>query len=334
VCGPALMPSTQRQPEIGHHGDALEITRRRIWAAVAAIGLVLVACSGPRASVAPSQAGQYPGWPAKGDDFVPVLVSSEVGTGPTRLMITLQDDAGRSLAASDLTVDERFYDLAMSTETPVSETTGTFRWLIPDSKGIYTSYSDFTSAGDWGVEVIGKQAGKPDRSARMIFSVREKTGTPALGADAPPSDTLTATDPAAIAAISTDQHPDPRLYTLSVKDALAAARPFVLVFATPLFCTSGVCGPALDLVKEVMPDYIDRVNFIHVEPYRLQVTDGVTQPALDVTGRPQPVRAVVEWGLPAEPFVFVVDAQGKVAAKFEGSAYPDELKAALDPLMH
>jgi hypothetical protein len=316
----------------------LKATSRRAWAGVAVIGLVLVACSGPAESVAPSQVGQYPGWPGSGaivgnSDFVPLLVSAEVGTGHTRVMIALQDGAGRSLASPDVTIDERFYDLAASTETPVSDAPGTFRWLIPESKAIYTAYADFARAGDWGMEVTGHQSGKPDRSARMIFSVREKTDTPAIGANAPPSDTLTATDPAAIVAISTDQDPDPRLYTLSVKDAIAAGKPFVLVFATPLFCTSGTCGPALDLVKQVMPDYIGRVNFIHVEPYLLQVTDGRTQPALDVLGHPQPVRAVVEWGLPTEPYVFVVDAHGKVADKFEGMAYPDELTAALDALL-
>jgi glutathione peroxidase-family protein len=31
--------------------------------------------------------------------------------------------------------------------------------------------------------------------------------------------------------------------------------------------------------------------------------------------------------------VFVVDAHGKVADKFEGMAYPDELTAALDALL-
>lgn len=316
----------------------LKATSRRAWAAVASIGLLVVACSGPGASLAPSEAGQYPGWPGSGSvvanaDFIPVLVSAEVGTGHSRLLITLQDGAGRSLAAPEVAVDESFYDLAKSTDTPVGQTTGTFRWLIPDSKAIYTSYADFASAGDWGMEVTAHETGKPDRTARMIFSVRDKTDTPAIGADAPPSDTLTATDPAAIVAISTDQDPDPRLYTLSVKDAIGAGKPFVLVFATPLFCTSGTCGPALDLVKQVMPDYVGRVNFIHVEPYLLQVTDGRTQPALDVLGHPQPVRAVVEWGLPTEPYVFVVDAQGKVAAKFEGEAYPDELTAALDALL-
>jgi hypothetical protein len=316
----------------------LKGTSRPAWAAVAAIGLLLVACSGPGASVAPSEAGPYPGWPGSGTvvangDFIPVLVSADVGSGNSRLLITLQDGAGRTLASPAVTVDESFYDLAASTDTPTGQTAGTFRWLIPDSKAIYTSYADFASAGDWGMEVTAHETGKPDRTARMTFSVREKTDTPAIGAEAPASDTLTATDPAAIVAISTDQDPDPRLYTLSVKDAIAAGKPFVLVFATPLFCTSGTCGPALDLVKQVMPDYVGRVNFIHVEPYLLQVTEGRTQPALDVLGHPQPVRAVVEWGLPTEPYVFVVDAKGKVAAKFEGMAYPDELTAALDALL-
>lgn len=131
----------RRQPEIGDHGDALIITSRRAWAAVVVIGLVLVACSRPGASVAPSQAGKYPGWPGSGTvvakgDFVPVLVSGELGAGHTRILITLQDGDGRSLATPDLTVEERFYDLAESTETPVGEATGTFRWLIPDTKAI------------------------------------------------------------------------------------------------------------------------------------------------------------------------------------------------------
>jgi hypothetical protein len=266
-------------------------------------------------------------------DFIPVIVSAEVGTGHSRVLITLQDGDGRSLAAPAVTVEERFFDLDASTDTPVSQVDGTFRWLIPDAKAIYTSYADFARAGNWGIEVTGHEAGEPDRTARAIFSVHETTETPAIGADAPPSDTLTATDPAAIKAISTDTDPDPAFYAFSVKDAIAAGKPFVLVFATPLFCTSGTCGPALDLVRQVAPDYAGQVNFIHVEPYLLQVTDGGTQPALDVLGHPQPVRAVVEWGLPTEPYVFVVDADGKVVAKFEGMAYPDELTAALDAVL-
>jgi hypothetical protein len=319
-------------------GRQLKAASRCGWLA-AAIGLVLVACSnGPGTSVPPSSTGQYPGWPGSGTvvatgDFVPILVSAELGRGHERVLITLQDRAGRTLAAPDVTVEESFYELAASVDTPVSEVAGTFRWLIPDSKAIYTAFTDFARAGDWGVEVTAHEAGQPDRTARITFSVRGTTLSPAIGEPAPPSDTPTATDLAAVSSISTDEHPDLAFYALSIRDAIAAGKPFVVVFATPAFCTSGTCGPALDLVKQVAGQYSGRVNFIHVEPYVLEVADGKVQPKLGESGYPQPVPAVTEWGLPTEPYLFVVDARGRVAGKFEGMAYPDELTAALDAIL-
>ena len=304
------------------------------------MGLLLTACStGTGTSASPSSAGAlYPGWPGSGtvvanSDFIPLLINSELALDSRRIMVGLEDREGRSLASAEVAVQISIYDLALSTETAVGAAAGTFRWLIPDTKAIYTAPASFTHAGDWGMEVTAQAAGQADRTARVTFSVRDTTTTPAIGADAPPSDTLTASDPATLVAISTDELPDPAFYALSVKDAITAGKPFVLVFSTPLFCTSGTCGPALDLVKQVAPDYGGRVNFIHVEPYVLEVTDGRPQPEVDVTGHPKPIRAVVEWGLPTEPYVFVVDANGKVAAKFEGMAYPDELTATLDALV-
>jgi hypothetical protein len=318
----------------------LKAADRRGPVLAVAIGLLLSACSaGTGTSAAPSSPeGQYPGWPGSGtmvgnSDLIPLLVNSELAVGSQRIMVELQDGAGRSLTSADLAVQIGIYDLALSTRIAVGAAPGTFRWLIPDTKAIYTAPATFTHAGDWGMEVSATGGGQPDRTARVTFSVRDTTTTPALGTDAPPSDTLTATDPATLPAISTDAHPDLAFYRLSIKDAIAAGKPFVLVFATPLLCTSGTCGPALDLVKQVAPDYAGRVNFIHVEPYVLQVRDGQTQPEVDLTGQRKPVRAVVEWGLPTEPYVFVVDANGKVTAKFEGLAYPDELTAALNALL-
>ena len=45
---------------------------------------------------------------------------------------------------------------------------------------------------------------------------------------------------------------------------------------------------------------------------------------------PISVPATNEWGLPTEPYVFVVDAAGNIFAKFEGIAAADELEAALE----
>jgi hypothetical protein len=63
------------------------------------------------------------------------------------------------------------------------------------------------------------------------------------------------------------------------------------------------------------------VNFVHVETFE------------DISARSRdelvPVPAVAEWGLPSEPWVFVIDARGMVAATFEGSASEEELNEAI-----
>ena len=97
----------------------------------------------------------------------------------------------------------------------------------------------------------------------------------------------------------------------------------MVIFATPAWCTSQACGPLLDQTKALVPDYPD-VDFVHVEVYEdIQVTsfdDLVT------------VGAVAEWGLPSEPWVFVVEADGTVAISLEGVASDQELRAAIESL--
>jgi hypothetical protein len=39
--------------------------------------------------------------------------------------------------------------------------------------------------------------------------------------------------------------------------------------------------------------------------------------------------AVDEWGLPTEPWVFVVDSEGIILGRFEGLVTPEELAALL-----
>ena len=102
--------------------------------------------------------------------------------------------------------------------------------------------------------------------------------------------------------------PDPAFYQTSVADALAAHKPFILVFATPKFCTSQQCGPTLDQFKPIAAAN-PGVTFINVEPYQLEARrrrapagarrqqpapgdgrDGPVGPALgavDLRGRPQ-----------------------------------------------
>jgi hypothetical protein len=94
-------------------------------------------------------------------------------------------------------------------------------------------------------------------------------------------------------------------------------KPVVLSFATPRLCQSRVCGPVIDVAEQVKAEYGEEAEFIHMEIFEdNDVSKGY---------RPQ----VAAWGLPSEPWVFTVDASGRVAARIEGAYSAEELEAAI-----
>ncbi|MDP8904414.1 MAG: FixH family protein [Chloroflexota bacterium] len=305
---------------------------RPLITVAAATVFALAGCAGATPTPAPS-VGAYPGWPPRTApetfELVPIPVSTELAVGQNRFLLNLIDRQNEPLASPEREVTLNFYDLATDPAQPQVSVAGTYLPTTPQLPGLYRAQVEFGSAGEWGLEVVTAEPDGSRRTGRVVFPVRPSSSTPAVGADAPASQTPTATTPAQIAQISTDRPPDPDFYRTSVDQALADGRPFLLVFATPAFCQTATCGPALDIVKTAAADYKDEVEFIHVEPYRLEMVDGHLQPELDENNRPIPVEAVTEWGLTTEPYIFVVDSAGKVGAKLEGVASVEEIQAAL-----
>lgn len=285
-------------------------------------------CSGEAAS---GEARRYAGWPPEETfELVPIPVSTELAVGPNRVLLNLIDTQNNQLASPERAVEMRFYDLAADPATPVVVAEADYLPTTDSLPGLYRAAPvEFSCWGDWGLEAVTLEPDGAERTGRMIFSVRASTTTPAIGARAPASDTPTAQTADEIAAISTDSEPNAAFYQTSVEQALADRRAFLLIFSTPAFCATRTCGPALDIVKSAALDFGDEVTFIHVEPYRLQLVGGNAQLALDERNQPIVVDAVTEWGLPTEPYIFVVDEQGRVSAKMEGVASPDEIEAAL-----
>ena len=101
------------------------------------------------------------------------------------------------------------------------------------------------------------------------------------------------------------------------------------VFATPAFCQTQTCGPTLEKIKEVAADHPD-TTFINVEPYETTFADGQLQPVLDENNLLKPVEASDAYGLVTEPYVFVVDGEGKVADSFELIFTAEEIAAAIE----
>jgi hypothetical protein len=149
------------------------------------------------------------------------------------------------------------------------------------------------------------------------LDVAARSSSVAVGAEAPRSQTPTlATAPAA--QLTTSRPPDLLLLRDSIAGSLAAHKPFVVTFATPKFCTSRTCGPVVDVVDAVRRRFQRRgVRFMHVEVFR------DNDPARGYN------RWMRQWGLTTEPWVFLVGADGRVKAKFEGSVSEAELAAAV-----
>jgi hypothetical protein len=304
--------------------------------AFVAVACLAIACQAvgqavpTRTAAQPSAAG-YPGWPPNvASELIPIPVSTELVVGPNRMLVNLITQNNEPLASATRPVELRLYNLAADAANPKVQTQATFLPTIEGKPGLYRANVSFETAGDWGLETITTEQDGSHRSGRMIFTVRPEGTTPAIGDQAPTSNTPTATSADEIAHVSTDNDPDPDFYKLSEPDALAQHKPFVIVFATPAFCRTATCGPTLDVIKSAAADYKDKLTFIHVEPYELTFTNGQLQPVLTNDNLPVAVDATNIWGLPTEPYTFVVDSSGKVTAKFEGIVAPEELRAAFD----
>ena len=171
--------------------------------------------------------------------------------------------------------------------------------------------------------VSAVQQGGEARQGTATVEVREESLTPAIGAAAPPSVTKVASDFTNLEALTSDPDPDPKLYAMTIADALGMGKPLLVAFSTPAYCQTATCGPQLDVVKELKAEHGERASFIHVEVY-----DNPDEIEGDLS-RARTTAAVLEWNLPSEPWTFIVDAEGLIASTFEGFTTRDELEAAL-----
>ncbi len=328
--------------------------RRPFWLA-AALLVILAACSAtgaatsaPSAAVGPSASGgagacattaapssdAVTSWSGTQDPSIFPQIINPAGTiacGPTRFMFSFLDASNTPVAAPDRTVKVALYDLGADTDAPVTTADATFIWAIEDAVGVYVADVDFPTAGQWGAAFETAAAGAAPETIRMTCDVQPESATVAVGDAAPSVDTPTLADVGGdVAKISTDTEPVKAFYETSVADALAAKKPFVLVFATPKFCASKQCGPTLDRIKPIAAAHPD-LTFINVEPYELTTVEGQLQPVL-TNDALTPVAAANAYRLAAEPWVFVVDGDGKVTASYMLIFSDEELESAIAAL--
>lgn len=239
-----------------------------------------------------------------------------IGVGEERIILALVDpDTNEFLAAEDVAAQASLRD---EDGTPLGTYDLEFRWTIPDVRGVYVGNFDIPEAGLYQLTV---KAGQYAETGPVGFQAVADPAVVDVGDVAPRSVTRTSADFPDLSIITSDPDPSPVLYQETVAEAVTSGSPSVIVFATPAFCVSQACGPMLDQVKALTDDY-PGIEFVHVEIYQdLQVASLSELTVVD---------AVVEWGLPSEPWLFVVDDHGIIAAAFEGVVGDEELADVLD----
>jgi hypothetical protein len=140
---------------------------------------------------------------------------------------------------------------------------------------------------------------------------------PAVGEKAPVVSTDTVASAGGNLESIDTRRPPSSMHDVDFADAVGR-EPTVLLFATAALCQSRVCGPVIDLAEQVKAERGDDVTFVHQEIF--------VDNEIDKGQRP-PVAA---WGLPTEPWVFVVGTDGRIAARLEGAFSEQELEDAID----
>jgi hypothetical protein len=183
----------------------------------------------------------------------------------------------------------------------------------PDAASVvYTTEVDFPSEGEWRIAALIRQGDEPTAGLLASATVGTFARVPRVGQKAPLIHTPTPEDVGGdISAITTRIPPDTQ-NRADYADVLGE-KPIALLFATPQFCESRVCGPVVDVAEQVKETYGDEVEFIHMEIFR------DNDPSKSV--RPQ-VRA---FHLPSEPWLFAIDRDGRIVAEIEGAFGVEEL---------
>jgi hypothetical protein len=183
--------------------------------------------------------------------------------------------------------------------------------------GFYGAQVEFPEAGNWMVAAaLDLDGGRAVGQGAVPVAAKVPA---AVGSKAKPVATPVATTTAGRKKICTREPACP-LHTISLDDALTAGRPTVVTFATPLLCSSQMCGPVVDEQMVAADKLGGKASFIHVEIYPSRNTA-------------KPARTFLQYGFTTEPWLLVVDRDGVIRARHEGPVTAGQIEDALRPLL-
>jgi hypothetical protein len=270
----------------------------RLAAPVLTLALIAAACGGDGSS---SPGGSASGADGATDAATPAsnlagqVASSDLYVGAPQdfeVGIFASDDQGVKLASYgsvDLTFSFLGADGSATAEPGVPSGTfpatyvpapgtgtgqdgGTTTLTAPaDARGVYVNQDvTFDEPGVYETQIAAHIEGLGAQTLTATFQVLAKPALPAPGDKALKTKNHVigdkGVDPVSIDSQAQDGAPipDPELHKDTIAGAIAAHRPALVLFATPVYCQSLFCGPTLDAVQTLAADHRGQAEFIHV----------------------------------------------------------------------
>lgn len=187
----------------------------------------------------------------------------------------------------------------------------------PDAgKVVYTTDVDFPTSGEWRIAALIKEGDTLTATVLPSAIVGQFKDIPGVGERPPAIHTPTRESVGGDLSKLTTRIPPEAMNNSDFADVLGE-KPIVLLFATPQFCESRVCGPVVDVTAQVQRDFGEEVEFIHMEIFN------DNEPGKGVR------RQIRAFSLPSEPWLFVIDRNGVIRTEIEGAFNVGELTKAV-----
>ena len=244
-----------------------------------------------------------------------LVASDDFAVGISRVPFVFFDGPNRTADVTTVTVQA--FDL--SSDPPVAGWQGEAQSFNDYEVPYWVIYPEIPAAGVWGMNAVVTFPDGSTNDIQFAIQVDDAFNYPTVGEMAIPTENRTTPDHA-LQEISSDPEPEPSFYETTITQALSSGRPTVIMFATPAFCQTAVCAPAVDSLKTVHERYPDELNYIQVEIFE-DFQEGIV------------AESVSDWRLASEPWTYVVDGSGVITGRFGGPISPQELLQAIEDVL-
>jgi hypothetical protein len=106
-------------------------------------------------------------------------------------------------------------------------------------------------------------------------------------------------------------------------DGEPVSGPALVVFASPDWCPSSSCQPMIEQVEAAVAGSAE-LSWAQVEVF--------ANPEVDSEDELELAPVIDEWGIPSQPWLYVVDGDGVVVSLFEGAVSDGELAESVETL--